>query len=134
MEFYQNMAVVVVTPTASEQSLTERGYTNFFRANANDAIQAAVDAEFLAGTLGAKRVAVVHNDTEYGKGLAMSLYPRTGGQRRRNCPAHWRLRKVRPATPTKWPRSRRLRRTPLFYAGYEIEAPYLRAELVEAGD
>ena len=44
MELYKDMPLLVITPTASEQSLTSRGYTNFFRVNANDAVQAAVDA------------------------------------------------------------------------------------------
>ncbi len=70
MELYKDMPLLVVTPTASEQSLTDRGYTNFFRVNANDAVQAAVDAQFLVGKLQAKRIAVIHNDTDYGKGLA----------------------------------------------------------------
>jgi branched-chain amino acid transport system substrate-binding protein len=73
MELYQDMPLLVITPTASEQSLTERGYTNFFRINANDSVQAAVDAEFLVDKLQAQRVAVIHNDTEYGRGLAASL-------------------------------------------------------------
>ena len=73
MERYTDMDLVVITPTASEQSLTERGYTNFFRVNANDSVQAAVDAAFLVDTLKAANVAVIHNDTEYGQGLAASI-------------------------------------------------------------
>ena len=73
MELYKDMPFLVVTPTASEQSLTARGYDNFFRVNANDGVQAAVDAAFLVDKLKAKRVAVIHNDTEYGQGLAKSL-------------------------------------------------------------
>src|SRR5690606_21374438 len=73
MERYQGMPLVVITPTASEQTLTEQGYTNFFRVNANDAVQAAVDAEFLVETLDAERVAIIHNDTDYGRGLAATL-------------------------------------------------------------
>src|SRR5690554_3880537 len=53
MAYYKDMPILVITPTASEQSLTERGYTNFFRVNANDAVQAAVDAAFLVETLNA---------------------------------------------------------------------------------
>src|SRR5690606_2982068 len=73
MERYREMPLVVITPTASEQSLTERGYANFFRVNANDAVQAAVTAAFLVNNLNARRVAVIHNDTEYGQGLAASV-------------------------------------------------------------
>ncbi|MEZ4613958.1 MAG: hypothetical protein R2867_00385 [Caldilineaceae bacterium] len=57
MELYQSMPVVVITPTASEQSLTERGYTNFFRINANVAVQAQVSMPVLVNTLGAQRTA-----------------------------------------------------------------------------
>ena len=73
MDLYKDLPLVVLSATASEQSLTARGYDNFFRVNANDGVQARVDAEFLVDTLKAKRVAVVHNNTEYGQGLAKSF-------------------------------------------------------------
>ena len=132
MEVYADLPLLVVTPTASEQSLTAKGYTNFFRVNANDAVQAAVDAQFLAETLQAKRVGVIHNNTEYGRGLADSLAAELEG---RGAAVALRLEveegqgiyteevaAVQQAAPDA-----------LFYAGYEIEAPYLRASLVEAG-
>ncbi|HZY45989.1 MAG TPA: ABC transporter substrate-binding protein, partial [Anaerolineae bacterium] len=40
MEIYKDLPIVILTPTASEQTLTQKGYTNFFRINANDATQA----------------------------------------------------------------------------------------------
>lgn len=132
MEQYQEMDLVVITPTSSEKSLTERGYDNFFRVNANDAVQAAVDARFLTEDLDAEEVAVIHNDTEYGRGLADSLIrelERQGaevvlilevgeGQSRYDT----EVAGVIAAEPDA-----------VFYAGYEIEAPYLRMALVEAG-
>ncbi|MBN1248240.1 MAG: branched-chain amino acid ABC transporter substrate-binding protein [Anaerolineae bacterium] len=132
MTIYADMPVVVVTPTASEQSLTQRGYTNFFRVNANDAVQAAVDARFLAEHLGAERVAVVFNNTEYGQGLAASLVAELQslgaaavtqieveeGQSRYDA----EIAQIQAADPDA-----------IFYAGYEIEAPYLRAQLVRTG-
>lgn len=132
MERYQSLPIIVITPTASEQSLTERGYTNFFRINANDAVQAQVDADFLVNTLGANTVAVVHNDTEYGRGLANSLAAElrtlgaeaalvlevTEGQGR----YVEEVAQIQAAAVDA-----------IFYAGYEIEAPYLRAELAETG-
>ena len=132
MEEYKDMPFLVITPTASEQSLTARGYPNFFRVNASDTVQARVDAEFLVNKLQAKRVAVVHNDTEYGIGLADTLIAELAargaetalqlqvaeGQSRYSD----EVAKIQAANPDA-----------IFYAGYEIEAPYLRAELVEAG-
>jgi branched-chain amino acid transport system substrate-binding protein len=132
MEVYKDMPLLVITPTASEQSLTTRGYTNFFRINANDAIQAAVDAEFLVETLGASRVAVIHNDTEYGKGLAAALANEVESRGGRVtlevevAEGQSRYADEVAAVQADGPDA-------IFYAGYEIEAPYLRAELVEAG-
>jgi branched-chain amino acid transport system substrate-binding protein len=132
MEIYQSLPIIVVTPTASETSISRRGYDNFFRVNANDAMQAQVDAGFLVNTLGAKRIAVLHNDTEYGIGLGREISAAlaglgaevvltrqvTEGQERYDA----EVSAVQAANPDA-----------VFYAGYEIEAPYLRAALVQAG-
>jgi branched-chain amino acid transport system substrate-binding protein len=132
MVLYADMNLIVITPTASEQSLTQKGYTNFFRVNANDAVQAKVDARFLVQHLNARRVAVVFNDTEYGQGLAQSLSEELRalgaepvaqieveeGQGR----YEEEVALIRASAPDA-----------IFYAGYEIEAPYLRAELVRGG-
>lgn len=132
MEIYKDLPIVVITPTASEVSLTQRGYRNFFRVNANDAVQARVDARFLVEKLGARRVAVLHNDTEYGVGLAkliraelerlaaevvLTLQVAEGQSQYET-----EVAQVQGASPDA-----------IFYAGYEIEAPYLRAALVRAG-
>jgi branched-chain amino acid transport system substrate-binding protein len=132
MELYQALPLIVITPTASEQSLTQKGYKNFFRVNASDDVQAAVDARFLVEELAASRVAVIHNNTEYGRGLAGSLIAELEargaqvvtqieveeGQGRYEA----EVAQIQAANPDA-----------IFYAGYEIEAPYLRYELVQAG-
>jgi len=69
MRIYDGAGVNVVTPTASNITLTDLGYRNFFRVNATDETQGRIDAEFLVNTLGARRVAVVHLDDDYGNGL-----------------------------------------------------------------
>jgi branched-chain amino acid transport system substrate-binding protein len=132
MERYQSMPLVVITPTASEQSLTERGYTKFFRVNANDQTQAAVDAAFLVNDLQARRVAVIHNDTEYGQGLAASF---VGELEQRGAAAAIKLQVTEGQSLFTQEIGRVEEAEPdaIFYAGYEIEAPYLRASLVEAG-
>ena len=132
MEHYKDMPIIVITPTASEQSLTTRGYTNFFRVNANDSVQAAVDAEFLVSKLNAKQVAVVHNDTEYGKGLAASLVQEL--QKRSAAAAvTLQVQEGQSRYADEVTAIKNAGADAIFYAGYEIEAPYLRAELVEAG-
>lgn len=132
MELYKEMPLVVITPTASEQTLTERGFTNFFRVNANDSVQAVVDAEFLVNELKATRVAVLHNDTEYGRGLADSLIQALD---ERGAETIVQIEVVEGQSRYADEVAELRARNPdaIFYAGYEIEAPYLRAELVEAG-
>lgn len=132
MELYKGLPVVVITPTASEQSLTERNYTNFFRVNANDSVQAAVDADFLVETLDARRVAVVHNDTDYGRGLAASLVTELR-QRGAEVATQLEVAEGQSRYPQEVAQIQAANADAIFYAGYEIEAPYLRAELVEAG-
>jgi branched-chain amino acid transport system substrate-binding protein len=132
MELYRDMDLVVITPTASEQSLTERGYNNFFRVNADDGVQAAVDARFLVEKLGARRVAVIFNNTEYGQGLAASLIEELE-QRGVEAVLQLEVEEGQSRYETELAQIQAANPDAIFYAGYEIEAPYLRATLVEAG-
>ncbi len=132
MEAYKSLPILVITPTASEQSLTDRGYTNFFRVNANDAVQAAVDAEFLVSQLKAKRVAVLHNDTDYGKGLAATLSKELQ-QRGAEIILNLQVKEGQGRYTQEVPQIKAANPDAIFYAGYEIETPYLRSELVAAG-
>ena len=132
MEFYKDMGLVVITPTASEQSLTERGYSNFFRVNASDSVQAAVDARFLMEELGASRVAVVFNNTEYGQGLAASLVREIEG-RGGEVVVQLEVEEGQGRYESEVAQIQAASPDGIFYAGYEIEAPYLRIALVEAG-
>lgn len=132
MEFYKDMDMVVITPTSSEQSLTERGYSNFFRVNADDGVQAAVDARFLVEKLGTRRVAVIFNNTEYGRGLAASLI-RELEQRGGEAVVQLEVEEGQSHYESELAQIQAVNPDAVFYAGYEIEAPYLRATLVEAG-
>ncbi|MCD6289280.1 MAG: branched-chain amino acid ABC transporter substrate-binding protein [Anaerolineae bacterium] len=132
MEVYKDLPIVVITPTASELSLTQRGYRNFFRVNANDAVQARVDATFLVKKLGAQRVAILHNDTEYGIGLSHLIeeeLSRLGAE----VVLTLQVAEGQSNYTTEVARVQAARPDAIFYAGYEIEAPYLRAALVRAG-
>ncbi len=59
-----------LTASATNPTLTENGWTNFFRGLGNDNSQGAVVAKYLTGTLDAKKVCVVQDDSDYGVGLA----------------------------------------------------------------
>ncbi len=131
MRLYQEMNLVVITPTASEESLTNQGYTNFFRVNANDAVQASVAAGFLVNDLKARNVAVVHNDTEYGQGLAASLI-RELETRGAVIAVNLQVSEGQSIYTNEIARLSEAQPDAIYYAGYEIEAPYLRAALVES--
>jgi branched-chain amino acid transport system substrate-binding protein len=132
MEIYKDLPILVITPTASEVSISQQGYPNFFRVNANDITQGRIDAEFLVEELNAKKIAVVHNDTEYGIGLkdqitkalqdlgaevVLTIQVEEGQETYAN-----EVKRIEEAAPDA-----------IFYAGYEIEAPYLRADLALEG-
>lgn len=132
MEVYKDLPLIVITPTASEISITQKGYTNFFRVNANDAVQARVDAEFLVSELGVRRVAVVYNDDPYGIGLGklMAKNLRNLGA---EVPVALQVAVEQSSFTEEVKKIAEAHPDAIFYGGYEIEAPYLRAELVEAG-
>jgi branched-chain amino acid transport system substrate-binding protein len=132
MELYKDMSLLVITPTASEQSLTERGYSNFFRINANDDVQAAITAAFMVDELRVQRVAVLHNDTEYGRGLAASFIRELEGRGGISA-VKLEVEEGQSLYDAEVERVGQANAEAIFYAGYEIEAPYLRIALVEAG-
>jgi len=132
MELYKDLPLIVITPTASEQSLSQRGYTNFFRVNASDDVQAAVDARFLTEYLKATRVAVVFNNTEYGQGLAAALISELEA-RGAQAVTRIEVEEGQGQYETEVQQIQTANPDAIFYAGYEIEAPFLRYELVKAG-
>lgn len=66
---YKDLDTVVITPGSSNSSLTQKGYKRFFRVVSTDDIQGPVDAR-KAVSLGWKRIAVLHTDNLYARGLA----------------------------------------------------------------
>jgi branched-chain amino acid transport system substrate-binding protein len=132
MDIYKDLSLVVITPTASEVSLTQKGYRNFFRVNANDNTQARVDAEFLVEKLGAKRVAVIYNDDPYGQGLG-ELITRELQAMGSEVVLNLQVGVEQSTFPDEIPQIVAAQPDAIFYGGYEVEAPFLRLELVEAG-
>lgn len=59
-----------VSPSATAVSLAKNGWKTWHRVLANDDVQGPGDADFMAKTLSAKNVAVIDDQSEYGKGLA----------------------------------------------------------------
>ncbi len=70
---YVNANIPVISPSATNPTLTKSGkYPVFFRTIAPDDAQGITQADFLINALGVSSVAVIHDNQDYGKGLADS--------------------------------------------------------------
>ncbi|MBN4053203.1 branched-chain amino acid ABC transporter substrate-binding protein [bacterium AH-315-L15] len=67
---YHDAGIPMITPASTNPKLTEQGYWNVFRVVGRDDQQGRVAAEFVVRKLKAKRVAILHDKTTYGQGLA----------------------------------------------------------------
>jgi len=68
--YYHAANIVAISPASTNPRLTQQGYKTIFRVCGTDDQQGGVAAEFVLKTLKPKRVAIVHDNTTYGKGLA----------------------------------------------------------------
>ncbi len=59
-----------ITPTASNPEITERGLNNIFRAYGRDDQQAIVLSEYIKNNYGKEKIAIIHDKSTWGKGLA----------------------------------------------------------------
>ena len=69
-DVYVENGILMVTPAATNPTLTEKGKWNVFRTCGRDDQQGEVAGKYLADKAKGKKVAVVHDKTTYGKGLA----------------------------------------------------------------
>jgi branched-chain amino acid transport system substrate-binding protein len=69
-EVYKEHMIPMITPSATNPYVTDRGHLNIFRVCGRDDQQGKVAAEFAVNTLKAKKCAVLHDKTQYGQGLA----------------------------------------------------------------
>ncbi len=71
LPIYTNAKLVAVSPSATTPGLTTSGENPyFFRTIANDNVQARLSSAFIVDKLNAKKVAIIHDNGEYGKGFA----------------------------------------------------------------
>ena len=68
---YKDARLIAVSPSATNPELTQSGqYPGFFRTIASDDAQARLEVDFAVGRLKLKKIAVLHDKGDYGKGLA----------------------------------------------------------------
>ena len=69
-ETYNENGILQITPASTNPTFTERKLWNVFRTCGRDDQQGAVAADYIAAKFAGKKVAIVHDKTTYGKGLA----------------------------------------------------------------
>ena len=76
---FNSAGLVTVSPSATNPDLSKNGWKTFHRVLGNDASQGPAAAKFITDTLKAKKVCVIEDDSDYGKGLAKSIESALGG-------------------------------------------------------
>ena len=69
-DIYAENGTLVITPSATNPKLTERGLWNTFRTCGRDDQQGAVAGSYIAANFKDAKVAFLHDKTPYGQGLA----------------------------------------------------------------
>ncbi|MEM5775039.1 MAG: branched-chain amino acid ABC transporter substrate-binding protein, partial [Anaerolineaceae bacterium] len=70
---YGENHIVMITPSSTAVIVTGMGYESVFRTVANDELQAKVTVDFLTQDLGLTSLAVVHDQSVYGEGIAQAV-------------------------------------------------------------
>jgi branched-chain amino acid transport system substrate-binding protein len=69
-EVYAENGIYMISPSATNPRITDRNLWNVFRTCGRDDQQGEVAAEYIGKNLKGKKIAIVHDKTTYGKGLA----------------------------------------------------------------
>ncbi len=120
-----------LTASATNPDLAKKGWTNFYRGLANDAVQGPADGKYLVDTAGYKKICVVQDDTDYGVGLAKTITASLGSAADSSCASKVKkgdkdfsaaVSAVSSAAPDA-----------VFYSGYYAEAAPFVSQLRDAG-
>jgi len=69
-DVYNRAGIPMITPASTNPQLTEKGYKGVSRVCGRDDQQGKVGAEFVINKLKLKKIAIIHDKTTYGQGLA----------------------------------------------------------------
>src|SRR6201996_4279891 len=69
-DVYQENGILQITPASTNPTVTERKMWNIFRVCGRDDQQGQVAGEYILAHFKGKKIAIVHDKTTYGKGLA----------------------------------------------------------------
>ena len=130
---YHEAGVPQVTPTATHPRLTAQGFDNVFRVSGRDDHQALVAADFVVSRWKAGRVAVVHDRTEYGRGLVETFRRELARRGARPVVADESLAQGDRDFPAQVARLRDARPDVVYFGGIFREAGYLLRQCRQAG-
>lgn len=80
---YHEARVAQITPASTNPEISKQGFDTFFRVCPTDDVQAPAAADFVHSTLHKKKIAILDDQTTYGKGLADEFekrYKALGGE------------------------------------------------------
>ncbi|TAL26127.1 MAG: branched-chain amino acid ABC transporter substrate-binding protein [Nitrospirae bacterium] len=69
-DVYNRAGIPMISPGSTNPQFTEKGYKGVFRVCGRDDQQGKVGADFVINKLNLKKIAVIHDKTTYGQGLA----------------------------------------------------------------
>jgi branched-chain amino acid transport system substrate-binding protein len=72
-DVFNQAGLVAATASATNVTLSEKGWKTFFRGLANDGVQGPSVANYMKNALGFQKVCVVDDSTDYGLGLAQAI-------------------------------------------------------------
>jgi len=126
---FNEAGLVAITPSATNPALADNGWKTFFRVLGNDASQGPAAAKYIQSVLSAKKVVVVDDASEYGKGLADIVKKTLGSSVVATDTVQQKQTDFSP-TVTK---IRSAGADAVFYGGYYAEAGLLKKQMSDAG-
>jgi branched-chain amino acid transport system substrate-binding protein len=77
---FNSAGLVTVSPSATDPALSQNGWKTFHRDLGTDASQGPAAAQFMVNDLGASKICVIEDDSDYGEGLAAEVQKALGSK------------------------------------------------------
>jgi branched-chain amino acid transport system substrate-binding protein len=128
---FSQAGLLAMTPAATNVTLSQNGWRTFFRGLANDGVQGPSIANYLKNVMGAKKVCVIDDSTDYGLGIAQTVDQTLGPIAATDCKIEVKKgEKDFSATVTQL---KSAAPDVIFYGGYYAEAAQLVQQSRDAG-
>lgn len=128
---FDQAGLLSATPAATNVTLSQRGWRTFLRGLANDGVQGPSIANYLKNTLGAKKVCVIDDSTDYGAGISSAVRETLGTIAADSCSAA--VKKGDKDFSVVVTQGKSESPDAIFYGGYYTEAAALLQQLRDGG-